>query len=166
MDKSLSKLWEIQNREGQEAWWAVVDRVTKSQTQLNNWTTKTIITQEIQRYWSALVHEFGAGTECLKFWKENWVRMMFISFLVASILPTPYRCSTRTWERNQSDSGTQNVIKKLRLSKPVGGQTSCFLPEILMEGRRGERKTDRDRQDDQRDRKTERQRDQRDSSGT
>ena len=72
-------------------------------------------------------------------------------FLMAFILPTPYRCSTGIWKRNQSDSGTQNVIKKLRLSKPVGGGRPVVFPTRDTDGRKeiGERKTDRDRQDDQ-----------------
>lgn len=43
------------------------------------------------------------------------------------------------------------MIKKLRLSKPVGGSRPVVLPTRDTDGgkERGERKTDRDRQDDQ-----------------
>ena len=43
MDMSLSKLREIAR--DREAWGAVVHGVTKSQTQLSNWTTTTILFQ-------------------------------------------------------------------------------------------------------------------------
>ena len=39
MDMNLSKLWETVKDRG--AWCAVVHEVTKSQTQLNNWTVAT-----------------------------------------------------------------------------------------------------------------------------
>ena len=39
MDMSLSKLWEIVS-EGQEAWCAAVPGISKSQTQLSDWTTE------------------------------------------------------------------------------------------------------------------------------
>lgn len=70
---------------------------------------------------------------------------------MASILPTPYRCSTRIQKRNQSDGGTQNVTKKLRLCKPVGGGRPVVFATRGTDGGKeiGERKTDRDRQDDQ-----------------
>ena len=43
------------------------------------------------------------------------------------------------------------MIKKLRLSKPVGGGRPVVFPTRDTDGRKeiGERKTDRDRQDDQ-----------------
>ena len=41
MDKNLSKLQEIVKQ--REAWHAAVHRVTKSQTQLSNWTTTLML---------------------------------------------------------------------------------------------------------------------------
>ena len=61
------------------------------------------------------------------------------------------------------------MIKKLRLSKPVGGGRPVVFPTRDTHGGKeiGERKTDRDRQDEQeRQKGRETERDQRDSSGT
>ena len=48
MDMSLNKLWEIVK--DREAWLSVVHGVTKSQTQLSNWTTTVEILQLILLY--------------------------------------------------------------------------------------------------------------------
>ena len=73
--------------------------------------------------------------------------------------------------KKESDSGTQNVTKKLRLCKPVGGGRPVVFATRGTDGGKeiGERKTDRDRQDDQerqKGRERETDRDQKDSSGT
>ena len=44
MDVSLSKLWEMVKDKDKEAWHAALHGVTKSQTQLSNWTSNNIIT--------------------------------------------------------------------------------------------------------------------------
>ena len=45
MDINLSKLWEMVK--DREAWRAVVHEVTKSQTRLSDWTTATVLSQEL-----------------------------------------------------------------------------------------------------------------------
>ena len=45
MDMNLSKLWEMMK--DREAWHAIVHEVTKSQTWLSDWTTATVLSQEL-----------------------------------------------------------------------------------------------------------------------
>ena len=76
--------------------------------------------------------------------------MMFISYfdglhLTHSLQVLHYNT------KKESDSGTQNVTKKLRLCKPVGGGRPVVFATRGTDGGKeiGERKTDKDRQDDQ-----------------